>query len=202
MKKLLLGLVCLLVVGCGQAGRDGTDGLNGTPGHDGNNGHSIVTQSPGTLPFVCANGGSAVDLYMDMDDDLAVSSADVFQSTVFACNGANGADGQDGADGATGPQGPQGPTGPQGPAGSSGTVTVVSFPSDTTCRALGGGYYGQKQNSSSDNVRIYTASNCSGSYLQQLNSSGNEVYWTSVSNAFQIEGTNSLGIKIYRVVMQ
>lgn len=208
MKKLMLVLICALAVGCGKDGSNGANGLDGapgipgTPGQDGSDGHSIVAQSPGTLPVICTNGGSAVDLYMDMDYDLAVSVGDVFQSTVFACNGLNGADGQDGEDGQDGATGPQGPQGPQGPAGGwSGSVTAVNFANDTTCRNLGGGYYGRKQNSNSSSVRFYTTSNCSGSNIQELSPSSNELFWTSTSNVFSIEG-NSSSMNVYRIIIQ
>jgi hypothetical protein len=196
MKRFLITLIALSVFGCGPTitrtgpqgdpGLPGAPGTPGQPGQDGNDGHSLVTLSPGTLPIICVNGGSAIDIYLDVDDDLVATINDLYQSTVFACNGSNGQDGEDGE------------TGPPGPPGSSGTMVAINFPSDTSCRNIGGGYYARKQNSSSDTVRVYADSSCVGTVLQSMTSSGNEVFWTSPTNGYYLEGVNATGITVYR----
>lgn len=151
---IVLGVVTLLsfiFTGCGNtetikliSGPSGTDGVvgnagatgaDGKDGIDGANGHSLASVFAEASSLECTNGGSRLDIFLDVDDSLSASESDTYLGSLVACNGTNGLngsdglDGQDGIDGSDGEQGPrgipgaQGPkgcTGPQGPAGSDG----------------------------------------------------------------------------------
>lgn len=125
MKKVLLALCTLMVIACSPSKEtvsviNGRDGQNGHDGANGQNGHSIVSMYSETCQFECPAGGTRLDLYVDMDDSLSASEADLYQGSIIACNGLNGLNGQDGLPGATGAQGEQGAQGipgEQGPAG-------------------------------------------------------------------------------------
>ncbi len=120
----------------GANGADGKDGANGKDGKDGANGHSLASQFMSATELECANGGSRLDIYLDLDDSLSASEDDSYLGSLVACNGANGLDGEQGEPGIQGPpgligppglngnpghDGSQGPTGPQGPQGPAGT---------------------------------------------------------------------------------
>jgi hypothetical protein len=145
---MLMVFALVALIGCSTS-TDSVEILKGDPGKDGTNGtngHSLVSQfvavAIGSLE--CADGGTSLDLYMDNDDSLDVSSADLYTGSLIACNGANGLngiagldgtngadgndgvdgtngnDGADGANGADGTQGIPGAIGPQGVAGPQG----------------------------------------------------------------------------------
>lgn len=124
----------------GAQGNTGAEGPQGPAGQNGSNGHSLVSQSVSASSIECPNGGSRLDIYLDLDDSLSVSDGDLYQGSLIACNGANGLNGADGAPGIQGPQGipgepgatgsqgipgqpgPQGPVGPQGLTGATGAT--------------------------------------------------------------------------------
>lgn len=198
MKKLLLTLSLLALAACQEVDKvQLIQGPQGATGIAGANGHSLVSQfvSIDSESLECTNGGTRLDIYMDMDDSLTVTDGDTYEGSLVACNGANGLNGQDGIAGAQGPQGetgpqgatgaqgvagPVGPVGPQGPqgtqgatgpAGSGATITVYS---SSNCTSLGNGYYGK---AGSNAYSIYTTSTCSGSH-NDLNSA-NPTMWIS-----------------------
>lgn len=126
MKQFFIGLLLALAVGCSPArevvevyqGTPGAQGPTGPVGPIGPNGHSLVSESVSASGCECdQNGGSRLDIYLDLDDSLSVSEGDLFQSSLVACNGRNGLNGTNGADGAPGLPGVQGPQGEQGPQG-------------------------------------------------------------------------------------
>ena len=194
MKKFL---VCMLLVlaGCGE--RTVTGVVNGNDGRDGNNGHSIVSSYNESSEIECQNGGSRLDLYVDMDDSLSASEGDLYQGSLVACNGANGlaglpgapgADGQDGQDGqdgedglpgAPGPQGIAGAVGPQGPAGATGAQGPVG-PQGPQGPAGTPGAQGPA--GSGATIVLYTSTSCT--------SLGNGFYGKSNSNTYSIYDDN------------
>lgn len=116
-------LLITLVVGCSfdtkvidiLRGSDGKDGL------DGANGHSLVSQfMPSDSEIECAAGGTRLDVYLDLDDSLSPTEADLYQGSLVACNGMNGLNGEDGLDGAQGLRGYPGERGPRGHVGPKG----------------------------------------------------------------------------------
>lgn len=143
MKKFLAFMVvAAALVGC-SPDREVVDVIKGDPGAPGANGHSISSSYNEATGCECENGGTRLDLFLDLDDSLTASEGDLYQGSLIACNGANGlngqngldgtngTDGQDGQDGAQGipgeqgPQGEQGAVGPQGPAGADGAQGPV-----------------------------------------------------------------------------
>jgi len=144
MKKLTVILVMLSVMGCSPK-REVVEVINGLNGTNGLNGHSIASLFSEASHCECSNGGTRLDLYLDLDDSLSASEVDLYQGSIVACNGLNGLngadgqngmDGQDGLDGVSGQdgeqgiqgtpgeQGPQGLIGPQGLVGLNGTNGV------------------------------------------------------------------------------
>jgi hypothetical protein len=63
---------------------------------------------------ICPNGGTSLDIYLDLDDSLSFSEEDSYQNSIVVCNGTNGLDGDDGLPGAQGNQGEVGERGPRG----------------------------------------------------------------------------------------
>lgn len=171
MKRLAI-LFSVLLFGCSPVTHSGMS-------FKGADGHSIIPLTPGTLPGVCSNGGSSVDLYLDLDNTLSVTEGDLYQSTVFACNGIDGA---------------------VGPAGPSGTMTATIFPNDTTCRSVGGGFFAKKSSSTSDRIRFYTTAACSGTYVRELRPCCDEAFWPSSITGFFMDGTSGAYV-IYRLAL-
>jgi hypothetical protein len=96
---------------------------------NGKDGHSLVSQYLEASDLECSDGGSRLDIYVDMDDSLTPSAGDRYQGSLVACNGQDGHDGQPGEQGPPGHAGPpglngnpghDGQPGPQGPPGSPG----------------------------------------------------------------------------------
>ncbi len=188
------------------------DGTNGAPGADGHNGHSIVSQYAEATDFECESGGTRLDMYLDLDDTLSVSSDDSFQNSLVACNGAEGLQGVPGEQGPqgiqglvgpqgsgggdsstagpTGPQGPQGPQGLQGVPGVTGapgtTVTIVSYTSSSCVLVANTSYY-TKPNGS--NAALYSSSTCSSSSKVMELGSGQSAWLTSTSLAVKLSTT-------------
>ena len=116
--KFLLALL-LLLTACGQ--KETVSIINGK------NGHSLVSQYVESTE--CLNGGTRLDIALDLDDNLTFSEGDLYQSSLIACNGEQGIQGITGDTGAIGPQGlvgadgaigPEGETGQPGPTGPQG----------------------------------------------------------------------------------
>jgi hypothetical protein len=122
MKKLVLVLTLLGVIGCAPRKEvvDVINGKDGNNGRDGANGHSIVSAYSESSELECANGGTRLDLFVDMDDSLSASEGDVYQSSLVACNGLNGLNGIDGLDGTDGKDGIDGQDGADGRDGRDG----------------------------------------------------------------------------------
>jgi hypothetical protein len=122
MKYVVMSLM-FLMVGCQSETVTLIPGPQGVPGVAGANGHSLVSETVEASGCECDwQGGTRLDIYMDMDDSLSLTEGDTFQSSLVACNGMNGLNGQDGLPGATGAQGIPGATGPEGIAGPAGEV--------------------------------------------------------------------------------
>lgn len=154
----------------GEDGQDGAAGQNGANGLNGSNGHSLVTQSRVATALECPlSSGTAVDIFIDIDDSYAVSFGDIFQSGLVACNGVNGVNGSNAL----------------------ASVTGFSFSNTTTCRNLGDNFSANKSSSNSDSVRIFPNSSCSGSSINTLSEGGDEIYQASDSLLFVLEGNNS-----------
>jgi hypothetical protein len=105
----------VMVIGCG------TKEIELIPGPAGKNGHSLtsmLTDIPAGV--ICPAGGKSLDIYIDMDDSLSTSTSDLYNGSLFTCNGLNGLAGANGLDGAQGPQGLPGVQGPQGEIGPQG----------------------------------------------------------------------------------
>jgi hypothetical protein len=215
MKKILICLA-LVLSGCADKTtvemRQGLPGLNGTNGADGlngSNGHSLVSQFVETSCWLeCANGGTRLDIYLDMDDSLSVSESDLYTGSLLACNGANGLNGQTGATGEQGPQGdvgpqgtpgadgvagPAGPAGPQGLPGADGaqgadgmgaTITVYNT---STCTAIAGTSYYVKGDA------IYSSSGCASNHKVAELDGGDDTFWVS---ATKLAVENSGSIKV------
>lgn len=122
MYKFLLAAIAsfALAAGCSPQ-REVVSIISGTPGADGANGHSLVSQYQEVTGCECdEQGGSRLDIYLDLDDSLGVSEGDVFQNSLIACNGRNGMRGPRGYPGVQGEQGIPGEAGPQGIPGEQG----------------------------------------------------------------------------------
>lgn len=214
MKQILLALVLsLALVGCGKEGAKGETGSVGPQGPQGANGHSLVSEVVAASALECAVSGQRLDIYIDLDDSLSLTTGDSFISSLVACNGANGLNGAQGVAGAQGPQGevgpqgvigeagPQGevgPTGPagvqgpqgeqgaQGPAGSGATIQNYTL-SSATCTAIGDSLYAK---TNSTDVRIYSTSSCSSTSLVSEIDGEHSVFLTPDRLGFNVNGGN------------
>ncbi len=130
-KKFLIIAAALALTAC--PGRKETATIyHGQDGANGANGHSLVSQFAEVNGCECdEQGGTRLDIYLDLDDSLSVSEGDTFQNSLIACNGRNGlrgprgltgAQGEQGIPGEAGPQGEQGVPGPQGLTGAAGAT--------------------------------------------------------------------------------
>ncbi len=171
MKYIVL-LSCLMFTACnsatvqlipGPAGAAGDTGLQGLPGASG---HSLVSETNSATWCECdSQGGSRLDVYLDMDDSLSLTEGDMFQSALVACNGANGLNGQDGLagtegaqgiPGATGPQGLTGDTGLSGPAGAVGPSGPQGVAGPTGAQGIAGATGAQGAAGSGATLQAYT----------------------------------------------
>lgn len=92
-----------------------------------NSGHNLLVEtSVEPAGDNCENGGVAILIGTDLDDDMLLQVGE-YTDTQYACNGdpgARGEQGDDGAKGATGAAGPKGPEGPNGHNSLSRTASV------------------------------------------------------------------------------
>ncbi len=123
MKLLLLSLI--LLAACGK--KETVSIINGKDGKDGANGHSLVSQYVDASE--CLDGGTRLDIALDLNDSLSIDEGDLYQGSLIACNGEQGITGEMGEigpqgfvgeTGEIGPQGLPGEIGPIGPSGSQG----------------------------------------------------------------------------------
>lgn len=205
----VLSLFCLMfLVACGQGpkGDKGDPGVQGPMGPMGPNGYSLVSVYNSASALECANGGSRLDIYLDLDQSLSATSSDSYQSSLIACNGANGAQGVQGVPGAQGPQGeigpqgvagvqgPVGPAGPQGPQGETGAqgpagsgASIQNFTLTTSCGvSIGNSLYAKLQ---SGNIQIYSTSNCQSASLVTTISGSNPIWITTTRLGFNVSGS-------------
>ncbi len=162
----------------GTPGSNGNPGATGKSGNSGMNGHSLVSEYTESCQLECSNGGTRLDLYLDMDDSLSVSEGDLYSNSLVVCNGSDGLNGQSGIAGEMGPQGeagpqglqgesgeqgsqgPQGEAGPSGPQGESGdSDVVVTALTGSSCTLVAGSspsYYVKSDS-------LYSESGCSNS---------------------------------------
>lgn len=212
MKKLFVYiLLSSALFGCGQVAEFKL--VPGPKGDKGDNGHSLVSQYVSASALECEQGGSRLDIYVDLDDSLSTSDGDKYQSSLIACNGVNGLkgdkgdpgavgppglsgppglNGNPGHDGAPGPAGPPGPQGPQGtpgaqgPRGEGGSVNQHNVAS---CTSLGCGIWMKAgTGSESGSVGIYTNSSCSGSH-NQMNDAKSTFWISSDQLAVYVNGS-------------
>lgn len=215
-----LAMFCLALSACSPArevvdihqGNPGTNGTNGVDGAAGANGHSLVSQ----FLEVCqeglecsGNGGSRLDIYLDLDDSFTATEGDLYTGSLVACNGANGlagapgepgtqgppgiagptgAAGSEGAAGPTGPAGPAGPAGTpgaQGPSGSGATITVYN---SSSCQSIAGTSYYVKSDA------IYDASGCSSSHKVDELTGGDDTFWVSSTKLAVENGGNGIRV--------
>jgi hypothetical protein len=85
--------------GCSKAEVDIIKGDNGKDGTNGANGHSLVSQFISASELECSTGGTRLDIYLDLDDNLSLNEEDLYQGSLVACNGANGLNGVQGLQG-------------------------------------------------------------------------------------------------------
>lgn len=166
---VLMIIVMLLTVGCGESetftteAKDGADGLSPDP--------CSVVKMIDTLSFTC--GSTTAIINIPKDGEPGEAGADGAQGP----RGLTGAQGPRGLTGAQGPQGPQGaagkdgvqgprgltglqgPAGPEGPKGEDGVATakVHVLPTRGACVSIGNGFYAENEGSHAD---IYRNSDC------------------------------------------
>jgi hypothetical protein len=116
MKIILLSL--LLAVSCGQ--KEKFKLIPGPQGPAGANGHSLVSEY--VESDECDNGGTRLDVLLDLDDSLSVTEGDLYQNSLIACNGDDGEQGERGIQGIQGEDGERGRQGERGPRGLRGRV--------------------------------------------------------------------------------
>jgi hypothetical protein len=127
-KMIMTIAFAVIIAGCGVR-KERISIINGVDGKDGANGHSLVSEYKESEE--CINGGTRLDIYIDLDDSFSVSEGDLEQGSLIACNGSRGIQGLIGlqgvvgATGSIGPQGLTGAIGPQGARGASGQDGTV-----------------------------------------------------------------------------
>lgn len=167
MKAVFLVLGFIATLGCAQSETvllKGPAGQPGAPGEVGAPGHSAVSLSRAASELECEVSGTAVDVYLDLDDSLSVTEGDTLQSGLVACNGANGLDGADGAngvDGADGSDGQDGADGADGEDGTNATAVMTAYTIGSSCQVIHSGWSAKKHDS--DSVKVYSNESCSGS---------------------------------------
>lgn len=118
--SFIVAITVITVFGCSKVE---VDIIKGDNGKDGANGHSLVSQFIDANELECSTGGTRLDIYIDLNDDLSLNEEDLYQGSLVACNGSNGLNGTNGLQGvqgetgATGAQGIQGERGPRGHVG-------------------------------------------------------------------------------------
>jgi hypothetical protein len=119
MKVSVLAIV-LILASCSR--KESFKLIQGPKGDTGADGHSLVSQY--VESDECLDGGTRLDIFLDVDDSMTVTEGDLARGSLLACNGSQGIQGLQGETGERGRQGPrgiQGRVGPQGLAGQSGT---------------------------------------------------------------------------------
>lgn len=126
-----IGLILIVLVGCQFGDNKGETSITPPmPGEDGKQGHSIVSQ-------VLEDDGCIItEFYLDVDDSLSVTSADVLQSSNSVCNGTAGEDGLNGDNGLNGSDGTNGTNGSNGVSGHS-LVTEIRSATLIECSTSG-----------------------------------------------------------------
>jgi hypothetical protein len=215
MKKIFAVLALLSVIGC-SPDREVVEVIKGA---DGANGHAIASAFSEASQCECSNGGTRLDLYLDLDDSLSASEADQYQGSIIACNGLNGLNGENGAAGEQGPQGEvgpqgiqgiageQGPVGPQGPQGPQGIQGLQGLQGATgaTGAAGTGATITVYSNSSScvsivgssyytKNGDIYSNSSCSSSNKVAVLQGQGETFW--VATKMLATDNNGSGLRV------
>lgn len=140
MKYVVAVVLSALVVACASkteeinlSAQDGVDGVNGA------NGHSLVSQYNSVSNCACdEQGGTSLDIYLDLDDSLTLTEGDLYQNSLIACNGRNGLNGVNGLPGAQGPQGIPGEQGPQGVPGPQGLTGAAGATGATGAQGVAG----------------------------------------------------------------
>ena len=94
----------LALVSCGV--QESATIYNGEDGKDGANGHSLVSEYLESCE--CDNGGTRLDIFVDVDDSFSVTEGDLYQNSLIACNGEQGTQGIQGEQGEQGERGPRG----------------------------------------------------------------------------------------------
>lgn len=140
----------------GSDGVAGNDGADGSDGVDGSDGISLVSSSRMATLAECSTGGSAVDIYADIDASGTVTLSDSLQAGLVACNGAVGAAGTNGTN------------------GTSATMVATTLSSQSTCYNLGDNIFVRRTSNSSSSV--YTSASCSSTLASGFGRSSNEVY--------------------------
>lgn len=147
----------------------------------GNDGHAVVVKTYEDNRGNCANGGTIIETYLDLDDSLTVTDDDQLQSTNTICNGVKG---NTGITGATGPTGSAGSTNATIATNTDNNVVVVADCGSSKKAIAGGGTCAAsrtlKESCSSDSsgncqtssLGRYWAIRCSGA------SNGNTAYAT------------------------
>lgn len=118
MKSFVLALAAMLLVSCGQQQKFKL--IPGPQGPAGANGHSLVSEY--VESDECDNGGTRLDVLLDLDDSLSVTEGDLYQNSLIACNGDQGEQGERGIQGIQGEDGERGIPGQRGPRGLRGRV--------------------------------------------------------------------------------
>ena len=111
-------LIALLLASCGK--KETLEVINGT---NGSNGHSLVSEL--NEANECIDGGTRLDIFLDIDDNLSASEGDLFQTSLIACNGEQGETGRRGLRGFRGYQGEEGAMGEVGPQGLIGETGAI-----------------------------------------------------------------------------
>jgi hypothetical protein len=210
-------LMLALLVGCG-AKREVVQFNDGKDGKDGKNGHSLVSEFNDASDLECPNGGTRLDIFIDLDDSLTPTEDDKYLGSLVACNGANGKDGVDGEAGLMGPQGevgpqgpageqgvagPVGPMGPQGPAGAQGAQglpgatgssgAIIKSYEDEKCVKIEGTSFFTKPNGK--NSGIFKASDCKSSSKEFELGEGDSMWLSADTLAVKLMSTGLRTIK-------
>lgn len=108
MLRMFITISLLILTACGgmvlvpgPPGPSGTPGEQGPPGANGKDGSPIVAKVVLADVSVCANGGSVINMGIDLNGDNKLQDNEITTS-VKTCNGLDGAPGSTGANGLNG----------------------------------------------------------------------------------------------------
>jgi len=184
-----LVLMLLLLMSCNPK-KEVVGFKDGDNGKDGKNGHSLVSEYADASELECSNGGTRLDIFLDLDDSLSASEGDLYLNSLVACDGETGLSGIPGEVGPRGEIGPQGsagenglpgPVGPQGLPGTNSSIT--SYTSNSCIQIEGTSYFTKPVGQGSG---IYTSSNCHSSSKEFELGEGDSIWLAS----------NVLGVKL------